>query len=123
LIAIGGIVSTFFGLLYYLYPEATGKMYNRKWANLHFWFWTVGSMMTFGAIEMAGVNGFPRRYFDYRPDAFWVMIWNQIATVGAILMAIGVLIMAFNLIQSYLKGEEAGQNPFNFGYTTDQSAG
>ncbi|MFW9780315.1 MAG: cbb3-type cytochrome c oxidase subunit I [Candidatus Heimdallarchaeota archaeon] len=121
LIAIGGIVSTFFGILYYLYPEATGKMYNKKLANLHFWFWTIGSMMTFGAIEMAGVNGFPRRYFDYRPDAFWIMIWNQIATIGAILMAIGVLIMATNLIQSFLKGEQAGKNPFNFGYQTDRN--
>ncbi|MHA2369464.1 MAG: cytochrome c oxidase subunit I [Candidatus Hodarchaeales archaeon] len=112
MIAVGGIVSIMIAMIYYLYPELSGRMYNRKLAFWHFILWFVGFVVTFNSMMIVGALGMPRRYFDYSNDN-WT-IWNQLATFGAILMAIGTLIFIINLGYSWFRGEIAGNNPFGF---------
>jgi cytochrome c oxidase subunit 1 len=87
-------------------------MYNRKLAFWHFILWFVGFVVTFNSMMIVGALGMPRRYFDYSNDN-WT-IWNQLATFGALLMAIGTLIFIINLGYSWFRGEIAGNNPFGF---------
>jgi cytochrome c oxidase subunit 1 len=76
----------------------------------HFILWFVGFNITFNAMMVVGALGMPRRYFDYSNDS-WT-IWNQLATLGAILLAIGTLIFIVNLVYSWFRGESASENPF-----------
>jgi cytochrome c oxidase subunit 1 len=118
-VVIGGTVSAIFGTIYYLLPDMTGKMYNRKIANWHFITWTVGFILTFGAMIILGMLGMPRRYFDYSNlgnlDAMTIL--NQLATIGAILMAVAFLLFLYNVFWTVTKGPEAGDDPFGLGDT------
>ncbi|MFQ5979312.1 MAG: cbb3-type cytochrome c oxidase subunit I [Candidatus Heimdallarchaeota archaeon] len=116
MVAVGGISSTMIAMTYYLYPEITGKMYNRTLAFWHFVLWFIGFFVTFNSMMIVGALGMPRRYFDYSNDG-WT-IWNQLATLGAILMAISILIFIINLVYSLFKGQAAGENPFNLSQGT-----
>ena len=118
-IVIGGTVSAIFGTIYYILPDMTGNMYNRKLALWHFWTWTIGFIMTFGAMLLLGTFGMPRRYFDFTdlPNFDMLSILNPIATIGAFLMAIAFLFFLYNLFWTVFKGPKAGDDPFNLGST------
>ena len=115
-IVIGGTVSALFGTIYYLFPHMTGRMYHKRAAFLHFVFWTLGFIMTFGSFSVLGTLGNPRRYADYTglPNDGLVQFFHMIATFGALLMALGVLIFVINAIYSIIKGPDAGDNPWGF---------
>ncbi len=115
-IVIGGAVSALFGMLYYLFPRVTGKMYDRKLALWHFGFWFAGFIITFSAFSVLGALGMPRRYFDYPFDPS-LQIWHQIATIGALLQAVAVIIWVVNIFKSIFQGEpvENPDDPFNLG--------
>jgi cytochrome c oxidase subunit I+III len=63
----------------------------------------------------------PRRVYTYLPGLGWD-IYNIISTVGAFVMAAGILLLVINLIWSHFKGEEAGNDPWN-GDTLEWAAG
>ncbi len=111
-VIIGGGVSALTGLVYYLFPRITGRMYNRRLATAHFWLWFIGFMLAFSAMGIVGALGMPRRYFDYSTHPEWA-IWNQLATIGAILMGISIVLWVTNMVMSIIKGEPADkQDPF-----------
>lgn len=114
-IVLGGSVSAAFGAFYYLLPHMTGRMYHRQMAFWQFVTWTLGFLMTFGAMAVLGTLGMPRRYYDYAdlPNAGFLQLFHQIATVGAFLMAFSFLILLINILWTILKGPEAGDDPFN----------
>ena len=51
-----------------------------------------------------GYMGMPRRYYDYLPE---FQIYHVIATVGSWILALGLLIMAINLLVSLRRGGKA----------------
>ncbi|MFX0091734.1 MAG: cbb3-type cytochrome c oxidase subunit I [Candidatus Hodarchaeota archaeon] len=107
-------VSSLIGMIYYLYPTMTGKMYNRRLGFLHFVLWIVGAVLSFGVMMIMGILGFPRRYYDYSNFAIVeiLTVLNQITTLGAFLMALGFAIFFLNLIVSLRTGKPAGDDPF-----------
>ena len=70
------------GFLYYLFPLMTGRMYNEKWAKIHFALAFVGIIFVFITQHLLGLYGMPRRVYDY-VDSPELVIMNQIATIGA----------------------------------------
>ena len=52
----------------------------------------------------------PRRVAEYDPQ---FQLINQISSVGALLMALSTLPFLWNILQSILYGEDAGDNPWN----------
>jgi len=108
-IVMGMIAFAGFGAIYYWYPIVTGKMYQRTLAKWHFWLSMIGTNVTFFAMLLLGYLGMPRRYATYEFDAAIaplaeVTSLHQIATVGAIILAVGQLIWVWNLVQSYYEG-------------------
>ena len=102
-IVMGAIGFAVFAGIYYWYPMVTGRMYQRTLAKWHFWLSMVGTNLTFFAMLLLGYLGTPRRYATYDfpigpVDA--VTALNQIATLGAFLIAIGTTIWLWNMIQS-----------------------
>lgn len=111
-VLIGGLLYTIFAGIYYWYPKALGKMPNVKLGHWHFWLFTIGFHMTFFPQHISGFLGMPRRIFTYEPDRGWD-IWNQISTIGVFIQMPGILCFVINLIYSYVKGEKAGDDPWD----------
>ena len=109
-VMMGGTVVAFFAGLYYWFPKMTGKMYNEMLGRVNFVLFFIGFNITFMAQFVLGVNGMPRRYYDYLPKYTG---WNQVSTVGSWIIALSVIVMLFNFIWSALHGEKAPMNPWN----------
>ena len=108
-IVMGMIAFAGFGAIYYWYPLVTGRMYQRTLAKWHFWLSMVGTNITFFAMLLLGYLGMPRRYATYEFDPAIaplaeVTSLHQIATIGAIILAVAQLIWVWNLVQSYYEG-------------------
>jgi cytochrome c oxidase subunit I len=103
------------GFLYYLFPLITGRMYNEKWAKIHFALAFVGIIFVFITQHLLGLYGMPRRVYDY-VDSPELVIMNQIATVGAFTVGISYVIMVINMLRSAGKGKPADmEDPFKIG--------
>lgn len=117
-IIIGGAVSAISGTLYFLFPDMTGKMYNKTLAYVHFVLWVIGYVLTFGAMNVLGALGMPRRYIDYSvldilPNYDMIVTFNRVATIGAYIQALAITIFLFNFVYSALKGPVAPERPFD----------
>ncbi|WP_448662301.1 cytochrome c oxidase subunit I [Sphingomonas sp. CJ20] len=113
-LSLGAVFSLFAGF-YYWFPKMTGKMYNEFLGQLHFWVFFIGVNVMFFPMHFLGLQGMPRRYPDY-PDAY--AHWNQVATVGYMIMAGAMVIFFVNVILSLLAGRKAEGNPWGEGATT-----
>jgi len=104
------------GGLYYWYPKITGKMYNEFLGKLHFGLFFVGFNLLY--FPMFVVWETPRRVFNYA-EAFTT--WHRVATVGAIIFAGSFLIMLYNMFDSFYTGEDAPENPWEYGSSAEWS--
>ncbi|MBL4873923.1 MAG: cbb3-type cytochrome c oxidase subunit I [Rhodobacteraceae bacterium] len=101
--AIGGI--------YYLYPYLTGRMYNQRLANAHFWMWQIGIFTKVTMMFYAGYAYFPRWVYDYLPIPEWVFS-QFLITMGAYLIGLGFLVFIFNFAWSAKRGTPSASDPW-----------
>jgi cytochrome c oxidase subunit 1 len=111
-VIVGGILFATFGGFYYWFPKITGKMLSETLGRWHFWLFVIGFHLTFDFMHIPGLLGMPRRIYTYEPGRGWD-IWNQIVTVGTVVQAISILLFVFNMIWSYWKGKDAGNDPWD----------
>ncbi|MBF0589104.1 MAG: cbb3-type cytochrome c oxidase subunit I [Magnetococcales bacterium] len=110
---IMALFSTFaiFAGVYYWFPKMTGKMANEKIGKLGFLINFAGVNITFWPLFIIGLDGMPRRYWDYEMYPQFEP-YHQVALYGAILIAIGMAITILNWIGSAIGGEKASDNPW-----------
>jgi cytochrome c oxidase subunit 1 len=108
-VLFGGSVFSLYAALYYWFPKVTGRMYNERLGQLHFWMNLVGFNLTFFPMHWLGLQGMPRRVAEYAPQFTSV---NQLASVGAFLLGVSVLPLAFNFLVNWVRGPAAGDNPW-----------
>jgi cytochrome c oxidase subunit 1 len=113
-LSLGAVFALFAGF-YYWFSKMSGREYNELLGQLHFWVFFVGVNVLFFPMHFLGMQGMPRRYPDY-PDAFTT--WNQLASTGYTIMAIGMVIFFVNVIWSLMAGRKAEANPWGEGATT-----
>jgi cytochrome c oxidase subunit I len=111
-VLIGGTIFGVFAGVHYWFPKVTGRMLSERLARWQFWFLYVGFILTFGPMHIAGMVGMPRRIFTYEPDRGWEL-WNQLATLGAVIQAVSYLIFAVNMVVSLRYGRVAGNDPWD----------
>jgi cytochrome c oxidase subunit 1 len=111
-VLIGGTLFGTFAGIHYWYPKATGRMLSERLARWQFWLLYVGFILTFGPMHVAGMLGMPRRIYTYEPDRGWA-IWNQIATVGALIQVPSFAIFVVNILTSLRNGKPAGDDPWD----------
>jgi heme/copper-type cytochrome/quinol oxidase subunit 1 len=92
-------------------------MYHEGWAKTSFWLTFVGTSLTFFPMHIAGLLGMTRRVYTYEPGLGWDA-YNLVETIGAFVLAAGLLVIAANLLGSRLRGAPAGADPF-FGGTLE----
>jgi cytochrome c oxidase subunit 1 len=110
-VLFGGSVFGIFAGLYFWIPKATGWMLDDRLGKLHFWTMFVGFNLTFFPMHILGLLGMPRRYFDYPADRGWTEL-NEIATAGALLIALAVMFFLINLVVSARRKVKAGDDPW-----------
>ncbi len=108
-IMVGGSVSAFIGGLYFWFPKMFGRMYSEFWGRISAMIVFVGFNLTFFPQFILGFMGMPRRYASYPPE---FQVLNIFSTLGATILAVGVIISAATLVHAYFKGEIAGPNPW-----------
>jgi len=108
-VLFGGSLFTIFAGVYYWFPKMTGRMYDEKLGRLHFWLTFVFFNLTFGPMHIIGVQGMPRRVYDYA-DKF--AAWNLFISISAFILGLSSLIFAYNMIASWRGGPRAVANPW-----------
>ena len=111
-VLFGGSVFALFSGIYYWWPLITGGLLDERLGRLHFWLTVLGFNLTFFPMHFLGMHGMPRRIYRYAPGLGWEG-WNLVATVGAFILAIAVLVFLVNLAVSWWKPEPAGADPWD----------
>jgi cytochrome c oxidase subunit I len=110
-VIFGAAVFPILGGMYFWFPKLTGRMYNEPLGQASFWLTSIGTFVTFFPMHILGILGMPRRIYTYPPGMGWTFI-NQSETVGAFILAIGLLTIVGNLIFSFFRGEPAPNDPW-----------
>ncbi|ELY56589.1 cbb3-type cytochrome c oxidase subunit I [Natronococcus jeotgali] len=97
LIVVGIIPLAMFAASYYWFPILTGRMYNRRLARVQATLLVVGAFVTFVPLLVLGYLGMPRRYGVY-PAEFVPL--NQVASIGAFILGVSLVLWLVNMIQS-----------------------
>jgi len=89
-VLFGGSVFTIFAGIYYWFPKMTGRMYNERLGQLHFWLTFIGFNLTFFPMHFLGLEGQPRRTYTYPDSMGWGPL-NMVASIGAFVIALSTL--------------------------------
>ena len=111
-VLIGGALFPLFGAFHFWFPKWTGRMYSEVMGQISFWLLLIGFNATFFPMHILGLYGMPRRVYTYQPGLHWGGL-NQLASAGAVFMALSVLTMIINFLVGRKAGAEAGANPWN----------
>ncbi len=109
-IIFGGMGFAFFAAIHYWLPKMYGRMYNFKRANIAWGIIFVGFNLLYFPQFIIGIQGMPRRYFDYLPQ---FQTGHVISTIGGFILITGLILMVYNLILGVRKGAIAPANPWN----------
>ena len=105
----GGTGFAFFAALYYWWPKMFWRMYDFKKAYIGAILLTGGFMFHYVPMFILGLQGMPRRYFDYLPQ---YAKGNFFAGFGAAFMIIGIFLLVINLLLTLRKPMDASSDPW-----------
>jgi len=114
-VLIGGMVFPLFAALYYWIPVASKRALSERLGRWVFGLVFVGVNVTFLPMHLTGLLGMPRRVYTYPADIGWTGL-NMASTVGAFLIALGVLLFLFDLARNFrMTGEDNAGNVWGAG--------
>jgi cytochrome c oxidase subunit 1 len=111
-VLLGGAVFPLFGAIVYWFPKVTGRMLDERLGRWQFWLFFIGFNVAFFPMHILGLEGMPRRVYTYPASAGWEGL-NQLATLGAVTIAVSVLVFIVNVWRNRRRGEPAPANPWN----------
>jgi cytochrome c oxidase subunit 1 len=114
---IGGTVFGLFAGIYHWFPKLTGRLLDERLGRLNFWLLAIGTLVTFLPMFELGHEGMVRRVSNYPADRGWGTL-NAIATAGAFVIALSVLVFLVNVVRSLRRGTAAGPDPWG-GHTLE----
>jgi len=110
-VLFGGVVFGITAGLYYWFPKMTGRLMSEGLGKLSFWLMVIGFNATFLPQHSAGLSGMPRRIVEYSPHS-GLEGYNVVSTVGAFVLAVGVLVTIVNVLWSIRSGRPSGSDPW-----------
>jgi len=108
-VLIGGSIFALLAGIHYWFPLIFGRKVSEFQGRLSFWIIFVGFNVTFFPMHFLGLNGMPRRTFTYDGNMGWNNI-NLIATIGAVILGIGIAYYFFVMVYTFLKGEKVNHD-------------
>jgi cytochrome c oxidase subunit I len=106
---VGGALFGFFAAAYYWFPKMTGRMLDDRLGWIHFWGAMIGFNVAFISMFVAGLEGMPRRVADYAPIFQGA---NVVTSIFAFILAASIAVFFYNVVQSWVAGTVAAQNPW-----------
>jgi cytochrome c oxidase subunit 1 len=117
-VLFGGAIFGLFSGFYYWWPKVFGKLLNERLGTWNFWFMVIGMNMTFGPMHILGLQGQPRRMYQWTEaragEGFFNLgFWNLIASIGSLVLVVGVLFFLINIYITTRRGEVSPLDPWN----------
>jgi cytochrome o ubiquinol oxidase subunit 1 len=103
-VIIGGVLFGAFAGLTYWFPKAFGFRLHEGLGKAAFWFSFVGFYLTFIPLYAAGMLGMTRRMQHYDVAAW--RPWMIVATIGVVVLAVGIVLQVLQLVVSIRRREE-----------------
>jgi cytochrome c oxidase subunit 1/cytochrome c oxidase subunit I+III len=110
-VIFGAAVFPILGGMYFWFPKLTGRMYHEGIGKLSFWTTFVGTFVTFFPMHILGLLGMPRRVYTYPGGMGWSFL-NALESVGAYVLAAGLVMIVLNLFISYFRGPVCEADPW-----------
>jgi cytochrome c oxidase subunit I len=110
-VLMGGAVFTIFAAIYYWFPKITGRMLSEGLGKLSFYLMFVGFLTTFLLQHVMGLDGMPRRVYEY-DNVGNLALYNLISTIGSFILGTGVVVTIVNVVRSLKVGVAAGPDPW-----------
>lgn len=112
-VLIPGTVFAVIAGFYYWFPKVFGFKLDEKIGKITFWFITISFNVTFFPLFLLGLKGMTRRTYTYSAESGFGPL-NLIATIGSIGLAIGFILLVYNIYYSvrYAPRETNG-DPWN----------
>ena len=111
-VLIGGAITGLLSGTYFWLPKVTGRMPKEGLGKLGWLLLFIGYNITFFPMHFLGLNGMPRRIYTYGDNMGFNHL-NLTCTVGAYIMAVAVLVIFYNILDSARTGEIAGDDPWD----------
>ncbi|MHB1090367.1 MAG: cytochrome c oxidase subunit I [Ilumatobacteraceae bacterium] len=117
-VLFGGAVLGLFSGFYYWWPKFFGKMLNERIGTWNFWFMVIGLNLAFGPMHILGLQGQPRRMYQWTEaragEGFFNLgFWNLVSSIGAFIIAAGVLLFLINVVHTARNGAVAPLDPWD----------
>ena len=112
-VLVGAIVFMIFAAIYYWYPKMTGRMLDERLGKWHFWLLVIGFHMTFDTMHVLGFAGYAAADLSPMSRTAVGHTLNLVISIGGLIQGIAIAILVYNLVHSYFKGREAGQDPWD----------
>jgi cytochrome c oxidase subunit 1 len=113
----GGSLFAIFAGIYYWFPKMTGYRLHETLGKAICGVEFVGFNLTFFPMHVLGLDGMQRRIADYAPNLGWTHL-NELSTLGSYIMAVGVVLFLWNVVQAFRSKVPAGNDPWE-GYTLE----
>lgn len=111
-VLFGGAALAVFAAIYYWFPKFTGKLMDERLGQAHFWLMMIGLNLTFFPMHMLGLLGMARRTYTYPANLGWNEM-NLMASIGALIIAAGVVVFMVNIVKSLKNGERTSTDPWD----------
>src|SRR6266700_2625952 len=111
-VLFGGTVFGVFAGIYYWFPKVTGKLLGEGLGQIQFWLMLIGVNLTFFPMHILGLLGMARRIYTYPGNLGWNEM-NLLASIGAFILGIAMVIFLWNVIVSLRSGKQAGTDPWD----------
>src|SRR4051812_19099883 len=110
-VIVGGTVLGGFAALHYWFPKMTGRTLSEGLGRISFWTIVAGINLYVWPMFLAGLKGQPvdiqKFYAGLGLDGY-----NLVASIGALILFVGIIVAAVNVVVSYRGGRRAGHDPW-----------
>ena len=110
-VLIGGALMPLFAAFYFWFPKITGRMLGEQLGKWNFWLFVIGVNVAFFPMHILGLHGMPRRIYTYLAETGWGPL-NLLATAGAVVIVLSVVVFLVNVAMSWRAGRVAGADPW-----------
>ncbi len=111
-VLIGGMVFPVFAALYHWTPLLNGHVLSERLSRWIFALMFVGFNIAFFPMHISGVLGMPRRVYTYSSGLGFDGL-NLMSTLGAFILAAGVVLFVFDALRTWSRPERKNENPWN----------
>ena len=110
-VLIGGTLFPLIGAIFFWWPKLTGRLLSERMGKLQFALFFTGVNVTFFPMHQLGLNGMTRRIYTYAEETGWGSL-NLVASLGAVLIVVSMLLLLANMVRSLRSGRHAGPDPW-----------